>query len=177
MTNDFEIRSALDLATDGKRFLIGNNRGGINGWVGHHCIYGIATEVETCALLEPGIDIATLPAQPILHIGLRLARCAAECKRGVDEVPGQVLQGPEIRQLLLRTGAEEQHQLAPLKLARCAQAPAPLGHRAHRRTAGAGADHHDVRSRMIRHQERSAEGAGDLEEQRAVDYEAASAAR
>ena len=33
-------------AVDGKRFLIGNNRGGINGWVGHHCIYGIATQVD-----------------------------------------------------------------------------------------------------------------------------------
>ena len=29
------------------RFLIGNNRGGINGWVGHNCIYGIATKVES----------------------------------------------------------------------------------------------------------------------------------
>ena len=28
------------------RFLIGNNRGGINGWVGHNCIYGFATKVE-----------------------------------------------------------------------------------------------------------------------------------
>lgn len=28
------------------RFLIGNNRGGVNGWVGHNCIYGIATRVE-----------------------------------------------------------------------------------------------------------------------------------
>jgi len=28
------------------RFLIGNNRGGINGWVGPNCIYGIATKVE-----------------------------------------------------------------------------------------------------------------------------------
>ncbi len=28
------------------RFLIGNNRGGINGWVGRHCIYGIAVKVE-----------------------------------------------------------------------------------------------------------------------------------
>jgi SOS-response transcriptional repressor LexA len=33
-------------ATDGERFLIGNNRGKINGWVGHHCIYGIATKIE-----------------------------------------------------------------------------------------------------------------------------------
>ena len=29
------------------RFLIGNNRGGINGWVGRNCIYGIATRVES----------------------------------------------------------------------------------------------------------------------------------
>lgn len=28
------------------RFLIGNNRGGINGWVGHNAIYGIATKIE-----------------------------------------------------------------------------------------------------------------------------------
>lgn len=33
-------------AIDQKRFLIGNNRGRINGWVGHNCIYGIATKVE-----------------------------------------------------------------------------------------------------------------------------------
>jgi len=29
------------------RFQIGNNRGGINGWVGHNCIYGVATKVES----------------------------------------------------------------------------------------------------------------------------------
>jgi SOS-response transcriptional repressor LexA len=29
------------------RFLIGNNRGGTNGWVGPHAVYGIATEVES----------------------------------------------------------------------------------------------------------------------------------
>jgi SOS-response transcriptional repressor LexA len=33
-------------AKDRGRFQIGNNRGGINGWVGPHCIYGIATKVE-----------------------------------------------------------------------------------------------------------------------------------
>jgi hypothetical protein len=33
-------------AIDGKRFLIGNNHGGINGWVGPQCIYGIATRIE-----------------------------------------------------------------------------------------------------------------------------------
>jgi hypothetical protein len=34
-------------AINGQRFLIGNNRGGVNGWVGHHCIYGIATHIES----------------------------------------------------------------------------------------------------------------------------------
>ena len=34
-------------ATDQGRFLIGNNRGGINGWVGHNCIYGVVTKVES----------------------------------------------------------------------------------------------------------------------------------
>lgn len=29
------------------RFLIGNNRGGVNGWVGYNCIYGVATKVES----------------------------------------------------------------------------------------------------------------------------------
>lgn len=28
------------------RFLIGNNRGGTNGWVGNNGIYGIATKIE-----------------------------------------------------------------------------------------------------------------------------------
>ena len=33
-------------AINGDRFLIGNNRGDTNGWVGRHCLYGIATKVE-----------------------------------------------------------------------------------------------------------------------------------
>lgn len=33
-------------ALDHGRFLIGNNRGRINGWVGPNCIYGIATNIE-----------------------------------------------------------------------------------------------------------------------------------
>lgn len=33
-------------AIDQKRFLIGNNRGGINGWVGPHAIYGRAIAIE-----------------------------------------------------------------------------------------------------------------------------------
>jgi hypothetical protein len=33
-------------AMNGGRFQIGNNRGHINGWVGHNCIYGRATKVE-----------------------------------------------------------------------------------------------------------------------------------
>jgi len=33
-------------AVDSKRFLIGNNRGGINGWVGWNSIHGKAVEVS-----------------------------------------------------------------------------------------------------------------------------------
>ncbi len=33
-------------AIDQGRFLIGNNQGGINGWVGQNAIYGIATKIE-----------------------------------------------------------------------------------------------------------------------------------
>ena len=33
-------------AVQGERFLIGNNRGGLNGWVGRSSIYGIAIRVE-----------------------------------------------------------------------------------------------------------------------------------
>lgn len=32
-------------AIDGQRYQIGNNRGGINGWVSDNAIYGIATSV------------------------------------------------------------------------------------------------------------------------------------
>jgi hypothetical protein len=34
-------------AVDSGRFLIGNNRGGINGWVGPNAIYGIAAKIES----------------------------------------------------------------------------------------------------------------------------------
>src|SRR4051794_34458133 len=34
-------------AINGARFQLGNNRGGISGWVGHKSIYGIATEVTS----------------------------------------------------------------------------------------------------------------------------------
>lgn len=33
-------------AIQGERFLIGNNRGGTNGWVGKHALYGVATQVD-----------------------------------------------------------------------------------------------------------------------------------
>jgi hypothetical protein len=33
-------------AVSNGRFLIGNNRGGTNGWVGPNAVYGIATKVE-----------------------------------------------------------------------------------------------------------------------------------
>ena len=58
--------------------------------------------------------------------------------------------------------AKEKHQFAALKLTRGTQAPAPLGHGAHRRTAGAGADHHDVAARVVGHQETGAKRADHL---------------
>jgi phage repressor protein C with HTH and peptisase S24 domain len=33
-------------AVDGSRLLIGNNRGGINGWVGSQSVYGKAVRIE-----------------------------------------------------------------------------------------------------------------------------------
>lgn len=33
-------------AIDGRRFLIGNNRGGTNGWVGPQAVYGKAVRIE-----------------------------------------------------------------------------------------------------------------------------------
>ena len=33
-------------AVNGNRFLIGNNRGGTNGWTGRACVYGRVTKVE-----------------------------------------------------------------------------------------------------------------------------------
>ncbi len=34
-------------ARQGERLLIGNNRGGINGWGGRHAVYGVAVRVES----------------------------------------------------------------------------------------------------------------------------------
>jgi hypothetical protein len=34
-------------AINQSRFLIGNNRGGINGWVGKNAIFGVATQIES----------------------------------------------------------------------------------------------------------------------------------
>ena len=34
-------------AINQNRFLIGNNRGGINGWVGKNAIFGVATVIES----------------------------------------------------------------------------------------------------------------------------------
>lgn len=34
-------------AINNERFQIGNNRGHINGWVGHNCVYGRATKIES----------------------------------------------------------------------------------------------------------------------------------
>ena len=45
-----KVRGRVDLhlikAKAKGRFLIGNNRGGTNGWVGGNSIYGIATHIE-----------------------------------------------------------------------------------------------------------------------------------
>jgi hypothetical protein len=35
-----------DYAVQGERYLIGNNRGGINGWVSRQAIFGRATRIE-----------------------------------------------------------------------------------------------------------------------------------
>ena len=80
----------------------------------------------------------------------------------VDEIVRQFLQGAEIRQLLLRACAKEQHQATAFKLAALAQATPPLGHSAHGRTTRAGANHDDVGARMVGHQERGAKRANDL---------------
>src|ERR1700737_2790639 len=34
-------------ARQGDRFLIGNNRGGVNGWVGRRAIFGVATHITS----------------------------------------------------------------------------------------------------------------------------------
>ena len=87
---------------------------------------------------------------------------AAEGEVDVDEVLGQALQRSEVGQLCLGAGAEEQHQLAALELAALAQAAAPFRHGAHGSRAGTGADHHDVRLGVVRHQEGGAERPDDL---------------
>ena len=50
MTGKVKVKGNVYLhlikAINDKRFLIGNNRGGINGWVGANGIYGIATQIE-----------------------------------------------------------------------------------------------------------------------------------
>lgn len=38
---------AVKVVTDGVQYLIGNNRGGVNGWVGPHAIYGVVTKIES----------------------------------------------------------------------------------------------------------------------------------
>ena len=102
-------------------------------------------------------------AHQILHVAPGLAGHAAEGEIDVDEVLGQIPERPEIRQFLPGAGAEEQHQLAALELARLAQAPSPFGHRAHRRASGAGADHHDRAFRMVGHEEAHPERPGHLD--------------
>src|ERR1700722_5119300 len=66
-------------------------------------------------------------AHHVLHVSFGLARSTAESEVDVDEVLRQRAERPEIRQLLFGAGAEEQHELAALELARLAPAPPPLG--------------------------------------------------
>src|SRR5271155_3572461 len=58
----------------------------------------------------------------VLHVTLGLTGRAAEGEVDVDEVLRQITERPEIRQLLLGSGAKEQHQLATVEFARLAQA-------------------------------------------------------
>jgi hypothetical protein len=44
-------------AIDGERFLIGNNRGRLNGWVGPNALYGVATEVAGRPVRRKGRDV------------------------------------------------------------------------------------------------------------------------
>src|ERR1700733_6693253 len=102
-------------------------------------------------------------AHHILDVALPLTGRAAESEVDVDEVLRQIAERPEVRKLLFGAGAEEEHEFAALELTRLAQAAPPLGHRAHRRASGAGADHHDRALRMIGHEKAHAERPGHLD--------------
>ena len=75
---------------------------------------------------------------------------------------GRLCSGPKYGSSSCVRAPKNSISLPPSNLPDCAQAPPPFGHRAHRRAAGAGADHHDVRARMVRHQEAGAERADHL---------------
>src|SRR5439155_1683628 len=96
-------------------------------------------------------------ADQVLHILLLLSGNAGEREIDVDEILRQLQERAEIRKLSRNPGTEEEHQLAALL--KRDPAPAPLGHRAHRRRARAGADHQQARAGMVRHQKRRAVGA------------------
>jgi hypothetical protein len=50
-------------ARQGDRFLIGNNRGGLNGWVGRRAIFGVATQIELVrarlATIKPRVPVVS----------------------------------------------------------------------------------------------------------------------
>jgi len=100
-------------------------------------------------------DVGRALADAVLHVALGLAGHAREREIDVDEVLRELEERAEVGELLGRARAEEQHQAAAL-VERDAAAPA-LGHRAHRRRARAGADHQQVRARVVGHQEARAE--------------------
>ena len=106
---------------------------------------------------QQGQQIGGALAHQVLHVALGLPGRAGESQVDVDEVFGQALQGAEVGQFLLRACTKEQQELATFELAAVAQPAPPLGHGAHGSAAGAGADHHDVRSRVVGHEEAAAE--------------------
>src|SRR5690349_9615757 len=119
-----------------------------------------AADVNVAVIvLQHAHDLVGALADAILHVRLRLLRHAREREVDVDEVLRQLHQRPEVRQLAVDARAEEQQQVAAL-VERAAPA-APFRHGAHGRRAGARADHHQRRSRVIRHQEARAVRADD----------------
>ena len=107
--------------------------------VGRH-VRGIAADVEPRPLLEPGIDIAALPAQPLLHIGLwRGVAREGEIEPAQDAVLQQLLPFNLIEEVAAEIALAEKQPGASRRAPRF-----PLLHeRAIGRDAGTGADHQD----------------------------------
>ena len=116
-----------------------------------------ATHIEKCvAVFQQSSDIGGAVAQSVLDIALGFAGFTRERKLDVNEVFGQVVQWTKVRQFSRRACTKKQHQLAAFEFAAGPQTTTPFGHRAHRRTARTGADHHDVALGVVGHQEAGA---------------------